>query len=55
MSVYQKTMFDRYYCIKCILLLENFGKPAQKVVFCIIIMARKSMQDLSVLKMPVPE
>ena len=55
MLVYQKTMFDCYYCIKCILSLENFGKPLRKVYFCITIMALKSVQHLSGLEIPVPE
>ena len=33
MLVYQKTMFDSYYCIKVILLLENFGEKASKSSF----------------------
>ena len=55
MLVYQKTMFDHYYCIKCILSLENFGKALCKLHFCIPIMARKSMPVSSVLKTTVPE
>ena len=54
MLVYQKTMFDRYYCI-VILSLENFGKTLRKVHFCITIMALKRMKDSNVLKTPVPE
>ena len=50
MLVYQKTMFDRYYCI-----LENFGKTLRKVHFCIAIMAHKSRKDSKVLKTSVPE
>ena len=50
MLMYQKNMFDRYYCITCILSLENFGKTLRKVHFCITTMAHKSMQDSSVLK-----
>ena len=33
MLVYQKSMFDRYYCIKLFFSLENFGEIAQKVIF----------------------
>ena len=50
MSVYQKTMFDRYYCI-VILSLEKFGKT----LFVLPIMARKSMKDSYILKRLVPE
>ena len=48
--LYQKTMFDRYYCIKSFLSLENFGKTLRKDHFCISIMARKSMKESYVLK-----
>ena len=33
MSMNQKSMFDRYYCIKNILSLENFGKNLSKSSF----------------------
>ena len=52
MRVYQKTMFDHYYCKKA---LENFEKKTRKVYFCINIMACKSIKDSKVLRTPVPE
>ena len=52
MLVYQKTMFDRYYCIKKAFVT---WKHASISPFCITIMARKSMKDSKVLKKPVPE
>ena len=55
MLVYQKTMFDRYYCIKSFCHLKTLEKTLQLVHFCITMMARKSMNDLYVLKTPVPE
>ena len=48
MLVYQKTMFDCYYCIKSFCCLEkHFGK----FIFIIPIMARKSMKDSDVTKL----
>ena len=44
MLVYQKTLFDRFLLHIGILSLENFEKTLLKV-FCIAIMARKSMKD----------
>ena len=41
MLVYQKTMFDRYYCIKSFCHLKTLEKTLRKVIFCITIMARK--------------
>ena len=44
-SVSEKNMFDRYYCIKSFS-LEKFGKkPLRKVHFCITLMAHKSMKN----------
>ena len=37
-----KNMFDRYHCIKP---FENFGNTLRKVIFCIVLMAQKSMKD----------
>ena len=53
--MYQKIMFDHYYCIKSFFSLENLGKTVRKVNFCITKIARKSMKDLRVLKIPVQE
>ena len=33
MSMYQKSMFDRYYCIKTFFLSQTLGKLLQKVLF----------------------
>ena len=33
MLVYQKNMFDRYYCIKSFFHLKHFGKNASKTSF----------------------
>ena len=42
MLVYQKTMFDCYYCIKSFCHLKTLGKKnASKSYFCITIMAGK--------------
>ena len=65
MLVYQKTMFDRYYCIKSFCHLKTLEKRSKKVhifFFTIIsdlykvtaIMARKSMKNSKVLKTLVP-
>ena len=54
MLVYQKTMFDRYYCIKSFCHLKTLEKRFEKFIFSITIMARKSMKDSYVYKMPVP-
>ena len=40
MLVYQKTMFDRYFCINSFIHLENLGKNASKRSFLDTIMAR---------------
>ena len=45
MLVYQKTMFDRYVCIKTFCQLKTFRKALRKVHVFITIMARKSMND----------
>ena len=50
MIMYQKTTFDRYYCIKSFCHLKTLEKTLRKVHFCISIMARKSMKDSYVLK-----
>ena len=47
MSMYQKTMFDRYYCIESLCHLKTSWKTLQKVNFCIAIMARLGAQWLS--------
>ena len=39
MLMYQKTMFDRYYCIKSFCLLKTLEKRLRKVHFCITLMA----------------
>ena len=54
MLVYQKTMFDPYYCIKSIRHLKTW-KNASKSSFCITIMAHKTMNGSKVLKTPVPK
>ena len=51
MSVYQKTMFDLYYCIKSFCCLKNL----EKMLFVLPIMAHKSMKDSYILKRLVPE
>ena len=40
MLVYQKTMFDRYYCIQSFFSLVNFGKFLRKVHICITIIQK---------------
>ena len=44
MLVFQKTMFDRYYCIKSFSQLKTLEKMLRKVIFFISIMACKSMK-----------
>ena len=42
MLMYQKSMFDRYYCIKHIFSFDNFGENASKISFFRVpILARK--------------
>ena len=55
MLVYQKNVFDRYYCIKSFGHLKTLEKRFEKFIFCITIMAHKSMKDSYVLKKYVPE
>ena len=59
MLVYQKTMFERYYCIKSFCNLKTLGKRFEKFIFVLLqdvyIMARKSMKDSLVLNKPVSE
>ena len=45
MLMYQKTMFDRCYCIKSFSHLKTLEKRFEKLIFCITIMVRKSMKD----------
>ena len=54
MLVYQKTMLDRYYCMKSFCHLKNALKSSF-LYDRITIMARKSTKDPYVLKTPVPE
>ena len=42
LTMYQKTMFDRYYSIKTVCHLKTLEKTLQKVQFCITIIARKT-------------
>ena len=44
--MYQKTMFDRYFCIKSFCHLKTLEKRLEKLTFYITIMARKSMKNL---------
>ena len=44
MLVYQKTIFDCYYCIKSFRHLKTRKKTLQKVHFCITIMAQKKRE-----------
>ena len=55
MLMYQKSLFDRYYCIKNIFSLENFGENASKT-FCfpVPVMARNGMLPANVFKPPLP-
>ena len=46
MLMYQKTMFDRYYCIGSLCHLKTSGKRFEKLIFCIAIMARLGAQWL---------
>ena len=54
MFMYQKTIFDRYYCMKSFCHLKTLEKNASKssFLFTTCIMARKKHP---VLKTPVPE
>ena len=53
MLMYQKSMFDRYYCIKKFFRSKNLEKLLQKVLFPVPIMTWKSMLPANVLKMPL--
>ena len=55
MLMYQKAMFDHYYCIKSFCHLKTLEICFEKFFFFIKIMERKSMKDGYVLKMPVQE
>ena len=52
MLVYQKTMFDRYFCIKSFCLLKSLDKRFEKFINVLLC---KIMKDSVVLKKPVPE
>ena len=51
MLVYQKTMFDRYYCIKSFCHLETLEKRFEKF----ILYNYNGAQNMKDLKSPVPE
>ena len=53
MLVYQKTMFDRYYCIELFCHLKLW-KKASKSSFLYYYNGAQSMKDSYVLKKPVP-
>ena len=46
MLVYQKTISERYYCIKSFCHFKILEKMLRKAHFCSTIMARKSMEEL---------
>ena len=54
MLIHHNSMFDRYYCIKNILLLENFGENSSKSFFPVPIMAQIGTLPANVLKKPLP-
>ena len=54
MLIYQKSMFDGYYCIKTFFRLKTLEKLFQKGLFPVRIMARKSTLPATVLKPPLP-
>ena len=53
--LYQKTMFDRYYCIKSFLSLENFGKNASKRSFLYFYNGAQKHEGVVCFEKPVPE
>ena len=52
--MYQKSMFDRFYCIKTFFRLKSLEKLLQKVFLPVPIMARKSTLPANVLKTALP-
>ena len=54
MLTYQKSMFDRYYCIKTFFRSKTSEKLLQNFFLPIPIMARKSSLPAKVLKTPLP-
>ena len=52
--MYQKSMFDRYYCIKHFFFSLEKEKVLQKVLLPVPIIARKSTLPSNVLEMPLP-
>ena len=55
MLMYQKSMFDCYYCIKTFFFArKTLNKLLQKVLFTCIIMAQKSILLANIFKMSLP-
>ena len=55
MLMYQKSMFDRYYCIKIFSPLKKLWRKCfEKFFFLVPIMAQKGTLPANILKMPLP-
>ena len=55
MLVYQKIIFDRYYCIKSFVACKLWKHVPKSSIFVLPIMSRTNLEDLYVLKRHVSE